>query len=216
MASLTVMVPWLVWQGSSLPGIPSARDPRPHLALEAITHLEIVILNFLEKAGLQCHFFLNAKLQWPKNEAAVSCFTATFHSWFWPCCCYFAAWMLASPMTWILSKWRCMGARHWHTDAWILNSESILSLLGALDLHGFTGVLKLRALGLWQLWCEVKKVHYTMLPDNELGRGFWSASASFSMLTQVYASISHTKCSKFVTEHKDENQAIHPSSSLPL
>lgn len=143
MASLTVMVPWLVWQGSSLPGIPSARDPRPHLALEAITHLEIVILNFLEKAGLQCHFFLNAKLQWPKNEAAVSCFTATFHSWFWPCCCYFAAWMLASPMTWILSKWRCMGARHWHTDAWILNSESILSLLGTLDLHGFTGVLKL-------------------------------------------------------------------------
>lgn len=73
-----------------------------------------------------------------------------------------------------------------------------------------------RAFGLWQLWCEVKKVHYTMLPDNELGRGFWSASASFSMLTQVYASISHTKCPKFVTEHKDERQAVHPSSSLPL
>ena len=40
-----------------------------------------------------------------------------------------------------------MGARHWHTDAWILNSESILSLLGTLDLHGFTGVLKLSGIG---------------------------------------------------------------------
>lgn len=116
-----------------MPDIPSAMDPRPHLALETITHLEIVILNFLEK-GCSGTFFC-AKLS--ENEAAVSCFTATFHSWSWPCCCYFAAWMLASPMTWILSRWRCMGAPRWHTDAWILNSESILSLLGTLDLLGF-------------------------------------------------------------------------------
>ncbi len=70
---------------------------------------------------------------------------------------------------------------------------------------GFTGFLKLSGIG-----------PLTTLMWSEDGTLYDAARFTFSMLTQVYTSISHTKCPKFVTEQQDESQAVHPSSSLPL